>query len=153
MRQGFSRQLQLDCIAISEIQMNLNCRDEMIPILRGDDQKMNPLCWHYHLMDRDDQDRDVAVEQSSLLQKRMEGNIEFLSFDRGFHSPKNQIDKKTPRRRVLPPAILTAANRKTKIAKNKSFAPIEGNKTTTLLKTKIFPPPPPPKYHPEIPQT
>jgi len=104
---------------------------------------MNQLCWHYHLMDRDDQDRDVAVEQSSLLQKRMEGNIEFLSFDRGFHSPKNQIDKKTPRRRVLPPAILTAANRKTKIAKNESFAPIEGNKTTTLLKTKISPPPPP----------
>jgi len=42
MRQDFSRQLQLDCIAISEIQMNLNCRDEMIPILRGDDQKNEP---------------------------------------------------------------------------------------------------------------
>ncbi len=43
-------------------------------------------------MDRDDQDRDVAVEQSSLLQKRMEGKIESLSFDRGFHSPQNQIE-------------------------------------------------------------
>ncbi len=47
---------------------------------------------HYHLMDRDEQDRDVAVEQSSLLQKRMEGKIESLSFDRGFHSPQNQIE-------------------------------------------------------------
>ncbi len=43
-------------------------------------------------MDRDDQDRDVAVEQRSLLQKRMEGKIESPSFDRGYHSPQNQID-------------------------------------------------------------
>jgi len=35
MRKSYSTQLQLDCIAISDVQLNLNCRDEIIPILRG----------------------------------------------------------------------------------------------------------------------
>jgi hypothetical protein len=45
---------------------------------------------HHHLLPRDAQDRDVAVEQTRLLQERMEGKIRELSFDCGFHSPENQ---------------------------------------------------------------
>jgi len=35
MRKAYSTQLQLDSVAISDVQLNLNCRDEIIPILRG----------------------------------------------------------------------------------------------------------------------
>jgi len=35
MRKSYSTQLQFDSVAISDIQLNLNCRDEIIPILRG----------------------------------------------------------------------------------------------------------------------
>jgi hypothetical protein len=45
---------------------------------------------HHHLMDRDVQDQDVAVEQSRILQERLQGRMKSLSFDRGFHSPGNQ---------------------------------------------------------------
>ncbi len=45
---------------------------------------------HHHVMARDVQDRDVAVPQTRILQSRLGGHIEELSFDRGFHSPENQ---------------------------------------------------------------
>jgi len=45
---------------------------------------------HHHVMPRDAQDRDVAVEQTRQLQERLDHRIEELSFDRGFHSPDNQ---------------------------------------------------------------
>lgn len=45
---------------------------------------------HYHLMPRDSQDQDVVVEQTRILQQRVDGKIEELSFDCGFHSPENQ---------------------------------------------------------------
>ncbi len=35
MRKSFSRQTRLDCQSISEVKLNLKCRDEIIPILRG----------------------------------------------------------------------------------------------------------------------
>ena len=35
MRKAFSSQLRLDCLAIEELQLNLNCRDEIISILEG----------------------------------------------------------------------------------------------------------------------
>ena len=35
MRKAFSSQLRLDCQTIEELQLNLNCRDEIIPILEG----------------------------------------------------------------------------------------------------------------------
>lgn len=35
MRKAFSSQLRLDCQAIEDLQLNLNCRDEIIPILEG----------------------------------------------------------------------------------------------------------------------
>lgn len=47
------------------------------------------LC-HHHVMPRDAQDQDVIVEQTRKLQARLGGRIEQASFDRGFHSPKNQ---------------------------------------------------------------
>jgi hypothetical protein len=45
---------------------------------------------HHHLLSRDAQDRDVAVEQTRLLQNRVDHKIRELSFDCGFHSPENQ---------------------------------------------------------------
>lgn len=45
---------------------------------------------HHHLLSREAQDQDVAVEQTGILQKRVGGKIEDLSFDCGFHSPENQ---------------------------------------------------------------
>ncbi len=34
-RKAYSTQLQFDSVVISDIQLNLNCRDEIIPILRS----------------------------------------------------------------------------------------------------------------------
>lgn len=45
---------------------------------------------HHHIMPRDAQDQDVAVEQTRKLQERAGGRVEEVSFDRGFHSPENQ---------------------------------------------------------------
>jgi IS5 family transposase len=45
---------------------------------------------HHHVMPRDAQDQDVVVEQTRLLQERLDGLIEEASFDRGFHTPENQ---------------------------------------------------------------
>jgi len=47
---------------------------------------------HHHLMARDVGDRDVATEQTRIVQARCGGKIKELSFDRGFHSPDNQTD-------------------------------------------------------------
>lgn len=45
---------------------------------------------HHHLLGRDQADRDVVVQQTGILQERLEGRMESLSLDRGFHSPENQ---------------------------------------------------------------
>ena len=45
---------------------------------------------HYHILPRDKNDRDVVVTQTRKVQKRHKGRIRSASFDRGFHSPKNQ---------------------------------------------------------------
>jgi IS5 family transposase len=50
---------------------------------------------HHHLLPRDAQDRDVAVEQTRRLQERVGGKIKELSFDCGFHSPENQEQLQT----------------------------------------------------------
>lgn len=47
---------------------------------------------HHHLLPRDAADRDVAVEQTRIVQQRLGGKIERASFDRGFHSPENQVE-------------------------------------------------------------
>jgi IS5 family transposase len=44
---------------------------------------------HYHLMDRDASDADVAVEQTREAQRKHRGQIETASFDRGFYSADN----------------------------------------------------------------
>ena len=46
---------------------------------------------HGELMKRDACDSGVAVEATRSLQRRFNNRIKRLSFDRGFHSPKNQI--------------------------------------------------------------
>ena len=45
---------------------------------------------HHHVMPRDATDQDVAVEQTQILQDRLEGKIDEVSFDCGFHTPENQ---------------------------------------------------------------
>ena len=46
---------------------------------------------HGKLMRRDDGDSGVAVAETKVVQNRFGGRIKRLSFDRGFHSPENQI--------------------------------------------------------------
>ncbi len=45
---------------------------------------------HYHVLPRDQGDRDVVVEQTRTVQTRHRGKIRRGSFDRGFHSPEIQ---------------------------------------------------------------
>jgi hypothetical protein len=45
---------------------------------------------HTYLLPRDQDDRHVVVEQTRLLQRRLQQRIRRASFDRGFHSPENQ---------------------------------------------------------------
>jgi len=46
---------------------------------------------HHYLLPRDKGDRDVIVEQTKALQEFLNGKMESLSLDRGFHSPDNQV--------------------------------------------------------------
>ena len=46
---------------------------------------------HAYLMPRDADDRDVVVEETRIVQRRSKGRIRQASFDRGFHSPENQL--------------------------------------------------------------
>lgn len=45
---------------------------------------------HHYVMPRDLQDADVAEEQLKIVQEKLGGRIERVSFDCGFHSPENQ---------------------------------------------------------------
>lgn len=45
----------------------------------------------HHLLPRDKGDRDVIVEQTKALQDFLNGKMESLSLDRGFHTPDNQL--------------------------------------------------------------
>jgi len=47
---------------------------------------------HRHVLPRDATDASVVVEQTRLTQERLGGRIEEASFDRGFHSPENQVE-------------------------------------------------------------
>jgi len=46
---------------------------------------------HHKVMEVGEEDVDVVVPEMRALQERLEGRIERASFDRGFHSPENQI--------------------------------------------------------------
>lgn len=45
---------------------------------------------HSYLLGREEQDRDVVVPQTRIVQDRLQGAMEEASFDRGFHTPENQ---------------------------------------------------------------
>jgi IS5 family transposase len=45
---------------------------------------------HHYVMPRDAQDQDIAVEQTRVLQERLQNRVKEISLDRGFHSPTNQ---------------------------------------------------------------
>ena len=45
---------------------------------------------HSYLLGREEQDREVVVPQTRIVQERLQGAIEEASFDRGFHTPENQ---------------------------------------------------------------
>lgn len=45
---------------------------------------------HHHVLGRHKGDADVVVEQTRIVQDRLGGQIQRVSFDRGFHSPWNQ---------------------------------------------------------------
>ena len=45
---------------------------------------------HTYLLSRQEQDRDVVVPQTRIVQERLQGALEEASFDRGFHTPDNQ---------------------------------------------------------------
>jgi hypothetical protein len=45
---------------------------------------------HCHILPRDRQDADVAVQQTRIAQERHHGQIEDASFDRGFYSRENE---------------------------------------------------------------
>jgi hypothetical protein len=49
---------------------------------------------HHYLMARDEQDADVTVEQTRIVQERLGGAMEEISFDRGFYSKENESDLK-----------------------------------------------------------
>ena len=46
---------------------------------------------HGKLMKRDECDSEVAEAETKVVQKRFNNRIKRLSFDRGFHSPENQM--------------------------------------------------------------
>ena len=49
---------------------------------------------HHYLMGRNEQDMDVAVPQTKILQEKLAGAIERISFDRGFYSDDNDRELK-----------------------------------------------------------
>ena len=49
---------------------------------------------HHYLMDRNEQDADVAVPQTKIVQERLGGAIENMSLDRGFYSKGNERELK-----------------------------------------------------------
>ena len=46
----------------------------------------------HRLLKRTESDRDVAVPETRRLQQRFNQQVEELSFDRGFHSPEDQVE-------------------------------------------------------------
>jgi hypothetical protein len=145
---------RLDCLPISEVKLNLECRDEIIPILRAlqhlyaddslrrellalvgkdvngdtsrkhgrrgmnyweitvlaaarlgcnlDYDKLQDLAENhrsaagfvvdYRVVEDGRLDQDLVVPVMKKLQKRFDGKIKSASFDRGFHTPRNQED-------------------------------------------------------------
>lgn len=49
---------------------------------------------HYYLLKRNEKDVDVAVPQTQIVQQRLQGAMEEISFDRGFYSEGNEKELK-----------------------------------------------------------
>ncbi len=47
---------------------------------------------HYKVVPLRTDDRDILIPEFKTLQQRLQGRIQRASFDRGFHSPNNQIE-------------------------------------------------------------
>ena len=47
---------------------------------------------HYSVLPRGAEDREVVVGEMKQVQQRLDGQIRSASFDRGFHSPENQVE-------------------------------------------------------------
>jgi hypothetical protein len=47
---------------------------------------------HHYVLSRFETDSDVVVEQTRIVQERLEDRIKRASFDRGFHTPSNQVE-------------------------------------------------------------
>ena len=45
---------------------------------------------HYHLLGREEGDKDVVVEQTRIAQQKHQNRIKSASLDRGFHSEENE---------------------------------------------------------------
>ena len=64
---------------------------------------------HYHLLGRDEQDADVVVPQTRIVQRRLGGKIRNISFDRGFYSKENERAlKELVANPCLPPRAVNA---------------------------------------------
>jgi hypothetical protein len=75
---------------------------------------------HHHLLERDQQDADIAVEQTRALQERLNNKIESLSFDRGFHSPENHAELA----KLVPNVCLPMPGPKQSASQNENATPI-----------------------------
>lgn len=75
---------------------------------------------HHHLVARDQVDSAVVVAQTQLLQTRLSNRIEEISFDRGFHSPENQIQLS----QIVPHVCLPKPGAKQSVEQAKSASAI-----------------------------
>ena len=46
---------------------------------------------HAYFLGRDELERDVIIPQTTILKQRLKGALKGVSFDRGCHSPENQV--------------------------------------------------------------
>ncbi len=74
---------------------------------------------HQHILSRDQQDVDVAINETQKLQDRLDNRIESLSFDRGFHSPENQEELAE----IVPNLCLPKPGAKQSVEQNENAPP------------------------------
>ena len=83
---------------------------------------------HHHLMARDVGDRDVATEQTRIVQARYCGKIKEISFDRGFHSPRQPNGVVRVGRQPVPAQAWREASRRANCHRKHDVSP---RKTTS----------------------
>lgn len=75
---------------------------------------------HHHLVDRNQVDSAVVVAQTRIVQTRLLNRIEEISFDRGFHSPENQVQLS----QIVPHVCLPKTGAKQSLEQTKSASVI-----------------------------